>query len=141
MKKRLIPTFVWVLVLSIAFVMAGCSSSPHLGTPTPLQSILNAMPAIPIPSVGSLKFQFSGDTWIATLSGANFMAGTFTVEDTDDGSILTLQQTHIAGSAAPGAAGMVGRAAGWVKMTGKPLILEYKKGPPASLSRVRTEEE
>ena len=142
MKKKLFfMAGMLAMVLVFGMTVLGCASGPVLGSPTPLQIILNAMPAIPIPTVGSLKFQFGGDTWIATLSGANFMAGTFTSEETDDGSILTLQQTHIAGSAAPGAAGMVAKAAGWVKMTGKPIVLEYIKGPPASLSRVKTAED
>jgi len=42
----------------------------------------------------SLKFEFGGNIWIAQVNGVNYIAGTFTSEDTSEGSILTLKQTH-----------------------------------------------
>jgi len=131
------------------------ADGPALGTATPLQNVLNAMPAIPIAG-NNLKFQFGGDIWIATVNGENFSAGTIVVEDTDTGSILTLKQTHIwpgavgktAGRVAnviPGggavggalnAAGTIAGAAGAIEAAGPEIVLEYKAGPPARLSFV-----
>jgi hypothetical protein len=144
MKRSVNSLFVGVLVLFIVFVIAGCASGPVLGSPTPLQSILNAMPAIPLAG-NNLKFQFGGNTWIATNNGANFLAGTFIAEETVDGTILTLKQTHIgpsgAGNAAGGsvgaAAGLAGKVAKWVKASGPEIVLKYEKGPPASLTTLR----
>jgi hypothetical protein len=144
MKKSINSFFVGGLVLFIAFVIIGCASGPVLGSPTLLQSALNAMPAIPLAG-NNLKFQFGGDTWIATNNGANFLAGTFTAEETDDGAIITLIQTHIgpsgAGNVAGGtvgaATGLVGTAAKWVKASGPEIVLKYEKGPPATLTTVR----
>jgi hypothetical protein len=121
-----------------------------------LQIILNALPAIPI--VGNnLKFQFGGDNWVATVNGENFWAGTSELEDTDDGAMLTLQQTHIwpgavgktagrlakkvpGGGAVGGAldtAGSVAGAVGPIEVSGSAIVLQYKAGPPAKLSYLR----
>ena len=133
------------------------ADGPALGTATPLQNVLNAMPAIPIAG-NNLKFQFGGDVWIATVNGENFSAGTIVVEDTDTGSILTLKQTHIwpgavgktagrVASVIPGggavggalnAAGTIAGAAGAVEASGPEIVLEYKSGPPAKLIFVRS---
>jgi len=120
---------------------------------TPLQFALNILP--PVPIFGSnLKFEFSGNTWTARVNGENFSAGTIVFETTDNGAILTLQQTHIwpgtvgrtAGRVArriPGGAtagralntaGNIAGAAGAVETSGTEIILEYKAGPPATLS-------
>ena len=72
----------------------------------PLQKILNTLPAIPIAG-NNLKFQFGGDTWISTLNGQNFIAGTFVSEDTDEGTVLTLKQTHVGPSGAGNVAGKI----------------------------------
>jgi len=144
MKRNINSIFVGVLVLFIAFVIIGCASGPVLGSPTPLQSILNALPAIPLAG-NNLKFQFGGDTWIATNNGANFLAGTFNAEETYEGTILTLKQTHIgpsgtgnvAGGTVGAATGVVGRAAKWVKASGPEIVLIYEKGPPATLKTLK----
>jgi hypothetical protein len=128
------------------------------GLPKPLQMILNALPAIPIAG-NNLKFEFGDETWTAKVNGENFSAGTIFIENTDGGGLLTLKQTHIwpgaAGKTAgrligkiPGAsavggaieaAGTVaGALAGAVEAAGPEIILEYKAGPPAKLSFVRT---
>jgi len=130
MKKNFYSTFVMALVLTITFVVIGCASGPKLGQPTDLQRLLNALPEIQVAGK-SLKFEFGGDTWIARVSGKNFLAGTFTSEDSADGSILTLKQTHVYSTEQkPGIGGDVG----WVKTPGPNIVLEYKKGPPESLS-------
>jgi hypothetical protein len=133
------------------------SIGQQLGVPTSLQAILNALPAIPIAG-NNLKFQFSGDNWTAMLNGENFWAGTIEIEDTDGGSILNLKQTHIwpgaVGKAAgrlvkkiPGAgavggaldtAGNIAGKAGAVEVSGPVIVLEYKAGPPAKLSYLRS---
>jgi len=140
MERSINSIFVGILVLFTAFVIIGCASGPVLGPPTLLQSALNAIPAIPLAG-NNLKFQFGGDTWIATNNGANFLAGTFTAEETDDGTILTLKQTHIgpsgAGNFAGGSVGAIaGRAANWVKASGPEIVLKYEQGPPATLKKL-----
>jgi len=136
---------------------AGSSAGQQPGVPKSLQTILNALPAIPIAG-NNLKFRFSGEKWTATVNGENFSAGTVEVENNNGGSILTLKQTHIwpgavgktagrvakiiPGGAAVGgaldAAGQVAGAVGAVEATGPEIILEYKAGPPAKLSLVKS---
>ena len=119
-----------VLILITALMVVGCASGPKLGNPTPLQQILNAMPEINI-ARNSLKFEFGGDSWIARNNGREFLAGTFTSEDTPEGSILTLNQTHIYSTEQkPGIGGDIG----WVKTPGPQIVMEYKSGPPATIS-------
>jgi len=135
----------------------GSSGGQQPGPVSPLQAILNALPAIRIAG-NSLKFEFRGDTWTARVNGENFSTGTVELEMTDSGAILTLKQTHIwpgavgktAGKVAgmvPGganvagalnAAGNIAGLAGAVEAPGKEIVLEYKAGPPAKLSLVRT---
>jgi len=100
------------------------SAIPRLGQPTLLQQALNRMPAIPI--VGNnLQFVFGGDTWIAKRNGRDFLAGTFMSEDTNEGAIITLAQTHAyPPTNIPGI--------NWIRTPGPTIILEYKRGPPAS---------
>lgn len=125
---------------------------PQLGEPDLIQQALNKLPAIPIAG-NNLKFQFGGDIWIATVNGENFSAGTIEIEDTIDGSILTLKQTHIwpgavgrtagriasripGGAAVGGALNTAGRIAGTVgaiEAIGPEIILEYKADPRPSL--------
>jgi hypothetical protein len=136
---------------------AGSDSGQQLDAPTPLQIILNALPAIRIAG-NNLKFQFGGEKWVATVNGENFSAGTIELGDTDGGSILTLKQTHIwpgavgrtAGRVAnriPGAAvvggaldtaGRIAGTAGAIEASGPDIVLEYKAGPPAKLSFIRS---
>ena len=151
-----------VLDIISASPPAGSNGAQQPGTPapgvaTPLQIILNALPAIPIAG-NSLKFQFGGDRWTATVNGQNFSAGTIESEDTDSGSLLTLKQTHIwpgavgktagrianripGASAAGGAlntAGNIAGAVGPIEASGPVIVLEYKAGPPARLSFLRS---
>jgi hypothetical protein len=131
-------------------------SNAQLGEQTPLQIILNALPAIPIAG-NTLKFQFGGDNWVTTINGENFSMGTIELEDIEGGVMLTLRQTHIwpgaAGKTAgrlasmvPGggavggvlnAAGSVAGLAGAVEAPGPVMVLEYKAGPPAKLTYSR----
>jgi hypothetical protein len=134
------------------------SGAPQSSLPVSLQNILNTLPAIPIAG-NTMKFEFAGDTWTAKVNGENFSMGTITVEGTDGGCILTLKQTHIwpgavgrtagrvasmvpGGAAVGGAlntAGSIASAAGAVEASGTAFVLDYKAGPPAKLSLVRTE--
>jgi hypothetical protein len=128
-----------------------------LGEQTPLQIILNALPAIPIAG-NTLKFQFGGDNWITSLNGENFSTGTIEFEVIDGGVLLTLKQTHIWPAVAAKAAGRVanmvpggaavggvldtagsiaGAVVGAVEASGPVIVLEYKAGPPAKLSYLR----
>jgi len=136
---------------------AGSSAGQQPGIPRSLQTILNALPAIPIAG-NNLKFRFNGEKWTATVNWENFSAGTVEVEDNNGGSMLTLKQTHIwpgavgktagriakiiPGGAAVGgaldAAGQVAGAVGAVEASGPEIVLEYKAGPPAKLSLVKS---
>jgi len=130
MKKSFNLTFVMILALAITLVVTGCSSGPKLGPPNEIQQLLNALPAVNIAGK-SLKFKFGGKTWISKVNGKGFLAGTLTLEDTADGFTLTLEQTHIYSTEQkPGIGGDVG----WIKTPGPNIVLEYKKGPPESLS-------
>jgi hypothetical protein len=128
-KKHFIKVFSLALLLLLFFAAAPVfSQAPKLGQPTILQQALNIMPAVPIPAVGSLKFEFGGDIWMAKLGGQNLLAGTMTVQDTPDGSILVLKQTHTYAKVV------------WVKTPGPDMILDYTKGPPSSLRPISSAE-
>ncbi|MDL2228731.1 hypothetical protein LJC14_00600 [Treponema sp. OttesenSCG-928-L16] len=131
MKREKRRVFFALLVLVIAGILAGCATTgPQLGTASETQLLLNQLPAVPVAGK-NLKFEFGGDAWIATLDGKDFLAGTFTSADSADGSIINLSQTHAySDEKKPGIGGEIG----WVKTPGADIVLEYKKGPPASLS-------
>jgi hypothetical protein len=132
-----------IVAVLFALVTVGSAFGQQLGAPTPLQRILNDLPAIPIAG-RSLKFQFGGTTWIATVNGENVLAGTVESVDINGGSILTLKQTHIwaaaAGRAVGGLLGPLGGAVGslastWVATPGPEIVLDYNSaGPRASFS-------
>ena len=129
MKLTCKVVFLAVLALS-AGIITGCASGPKLGQPTPLQAALNALPAVPVAG-NDLKFDFGGSAWIAKVAGKHYMAGTFESADAAGGSSLTLKQTHLySDKQKPGIGGDVG----WVKTPGPKIELEYKKGPPESLT-------
>jgi hypothetical protein len=118
------------LALTIIFVMIGYAADPILGSPTLLQASLNELPEITVAGK-KMKFEFGGDTWIAKVDGKNSLAGTFTSEDTSDGSIITLKQTHVYSTAKKP---LVGGELGWVSTPGPNIVLEYMKGPPETLA-------
>jgi hypothetical protein len=129
-KNKLVGVSLCVLI--IMSFMGGCASGPKLGEPSDLQNELNKLPAIPI-SGKNVKFEFGGDIWISQVDGKNFLAGSFQSEDNPDGSgsTLTLTQTHVYSTEQkPGIGGDIG----WVATPGPKIILEYKKGPPETLS-------
>jgi hypothetical protein len=90
------------------------SQNPQLGQPTLFQQTLNMLPAVPIPGVGSLNFQFGGKVWMAKLNGQNLLAGTIEEYETNEGSVLVLKQTHTYAKVA------------WIKTPGSDINLEYK---------------
>jgi len=133
-----------IIAFLFAFAVIGSAFTQQLGTPTPLQRILNELPAIPIAG-RNLKFQFGGTTWIATVNGENALAGTVETVDINGGSVLTLKQTHVwAGAAGRAAGGVVGGVLGgvigsvtntWVVTPGPEIVLDYSStGPRATLS-------
>jgi hypothetical protein len=130
MEKRIKVVFWGILVVSLISVIVGCASGPKLGPPTGLQQLLNQLPAVSVAGK-ELKFEFGGDAWTAKVDGKDFMAGTFKSADSDTGSILTLKQTHIYSTEQKPA---VGGDIGWVKTPGPDIVLEYKKGPPETLT-------
>ena len=129
-KQKIWFISVVMFAFAIIGIMASCASGPKLGNPTALQSVLNQLPDVTIAGK-SLKFDFGGDTWISKVDSKNYLAGTFTSIDNADGSIITLKQTHVYSSEQkPGIGGDIG----WVKTPGPEIVLEYKKGPPETLS-------
>jgi hypothetical protein len=133
-----------IVAVLFAFITVGSAFGQQLGAPTPLQRILNDLPAIPIAG-RNLKFIFGGTTWIATVNGENVLAGTVESLDIDGGSILTLKQTHIwAAAAGRAVSGVLGGALGgaigsvanvWVATPGPEIVLDYNSsGPRASFS-------
>jgi len=115
------------LILMFYRVIPIYSQTPQLGEQTLLQQLLNRLPAIPIAG-NNLKFQFGGDTWTASLNGKNFLAGSLTMHNVGESSILILKQTHTF------------VALGWVKTPGPDIILEYREGPPSSLRAISRSE-
>ena len=100
-------------------------SVPLLGQPTVLQQAFNLLPAVPI-GRNKLKFEFGGDYWIAKNNGRNLLAGTFITQETDEGIVLILRQTHMYPPRdLPGI--------NWIRTPGPEIVLEYKEGPPASI--------
>jgi hypothetical protein len=133
-----------IVAVLFTLITVGSAFGQQLGTPTPLQRILNELPAIPIAG-RNLKFQFGGTTWIATVNGENVLAGTIESVDVSGGSILTLKQTHVwAAAAGRAVAGVLGGALGgaigsvanmWVATPGPEIVLDYNNsGPRATLS-------
>jgi hypothetical protein len=111
-------------IVAIIFILVtiGGVYSQQLGTPTPLQRILNELPAIPIAG-RNLKFEFGGSSWIAKVNGENALAGTVEIVDIKGGSILTLKQTHVwAGTAEMAVGGLTNT---WVAIPGPEIFLDY----------------
>jgi hypothetical protein len=130
MKKKLSSVFFPALALAAAFLMFGCASAPKLGTADELQNLLNKLPEVSIAGK-NVKMQFGGDVWISMVDGKEFLAGTLTFVNNTDTSTLTLKQTHAYSTEQkPGIGGDVG----WVKTPGPDIVLEYKKGPPETLT-------
>jgi hypothetical protein len=146
-----------ILVIIVFLLVIGNMYAQQLGTPTSMQQIINAIPAVPIPLVGkNLKFEFGGDNWIAKMDGQNIFAGL--IEENE--SILTLKTTHVwtgaveividllqkvgiplGPAAAPlrTAARLAARVAGWIPFGGSSIILNYNAGTPIPLSFVGME--
>ena len=121
-----------IFILMFTTLVIGCASGPDpkLGEKTELQNLLNQMPEVPVAGK-KLKFEFGGDAWVAKLNGKEYLAGTFTSEDSEEGSVLILEQTHVYSSEKNP---LTGKEIKWVSTPGPQIVLEYKKGPPESLS-------
>jgi len=149
MKKMIAILFAFITVVGVY--------AQQLGKPTELQEILNELPAIPIAGK-NLNFKFGGTTWIATVNGENFMAGTVETVEVENGSVMALKQTHIwggaAGKAASGAAtkavtgklgGVLGKAANvaastWVPTPGPAIYLDFNNAESGAKLSVASEE-
>ena len=124
---------IFILIIGILFI--GCvttpgTQGPTLGQPTLLQTELNRLPAIPIAG-RNLNFQFGGDTWIATLGGRNFLAGSVITYETREGIYLVLNQTHTFPPA--GTPTLPGVQLTWIRTPGPEIILAFIVGPPSSM--------
>ncbi|MDR3304257.1 MAG: hypothetical protein LBS86_07580 [Treponema sp.] len=130
MKLKNSSVFLAILAVLFASFLTGCASGPKMGTATLLQKALNLLPEISVAGK-DLKFEFGGDAWKAKVDGKEFLAGTFKSEDNEEGSVLTLTQTHVYSEEKnPVGKGVLG----WVKTPGPNIVLDYKKGPPETLS-------
>ena len=116
LNKRIFYYFFTVISLFLFLFGAApvFSQTPQLGQPTLLQQTFNLLPAVPIPGVGSVNFQFGGKVWMAKLNGQNLLAGTIEDYETNEGIILVLKQTHTYARVA------------WIKTPGADINLEYK---------------
>jgi len=116
LNKRIFYHFFTVVSLFLFLFVAApvFSQAPQLGQPSLLQQTLNILPAVPVPGVGSVNFQFGGKVWMAKLNGQNLLAGTIEEYETNEGSILVLKQTHTYAKVT------------WVKTPGADINLEYK---------------
>jgi hypothetical protein len=162
MKKIILSVFVFILMIGNMYAR-GNTDAQKLGSPTPLQQIINAMPAIPIPLIGkNMKFQFGGDKWIAKINEENFLAGDCIFEENGNGYILTLNTTNVwtgaveevidllekAGVPLGPAAGplrtaarLAASVAKWIPFKGSAIILEYHEGPPIDIFFVKVEKQ
>jgi len=138
MKRIIIAALLFLIII-------GNMYTQQLGTPTPLQQILNAFPAIPV--IGkNIKFEFGGDTWIAKINGENFLVGNCVFEGDGNGQIIRLNITNVwtgavsevidlfqaagvpLGSAAGPlrtAARLAARIARWIPLEGSVIVLNY----------------
>jgi len=144
-----------MIAVLFAFITVGVGGvyAQQLGRPTELQEILNQLPTIPIAGK-NLKFTFGGTTWIATVNGENFMAGTVEIVEVENGSVMALKQTHIWGAAASGAVtkaaggklgGVLGKAANvvastWVPTPGPAIYLDFNNAEAGAKFSVASNE-
>jgi hypothetical protein len=137
MKKQIKSVLVAIAgIIAIGF-LTGCASGPKFGTPTRFQAELNELAEkVPINIAGkSVKLSFEGDLWRGKVDGNDVLAGdAMIVQTPDGGATLTLNQTWAfvdTGKKVP----LTGKpVAKWQKMSGPQIILEYKAGPPATLT-------
>jgi len=130
----------------------------QLGTATPIQQIINSIPAILIPSVGkNFKFELGGDNWIAKVNGENFMGGICILEENGNGYTIKLKTTHVwtgaveevidllqkvgvpLGAAATPlktAAKLAGKVANWIPLNLSTFVLDYNSGNRLSFVRI-----
>jgi len=137
MKKQ-IKVVLGVIVGIIAVsVLAGCASGPNFGNPSDIQRILNNISGrFPINIAGKqVQISFEGDFWRAKVNGKDLLAGEMKIEDTADGAIITLNQSWAyldTGKKVPITGEPVAK---WQKTPGPEIVLVYRAGPPASISR------
>ena len=128
MKKIILLGALAILALVIVACASGGGggggSAPQLGEISEAQKVLNEMPAVPVAG-NNLKFQFGGETWIATNNGVNFLAGSFTSTETEDGTVLELTQTHAYSTTQKP---VVGGDIGWVPTPGPSITLVENEG-------------
>ncbi|MCL1928054.1 MAG: hypothetical protein FWG07_04585 [Treponema sp.] len=133
-KKKVLVAIIGLVVMSILFV----SAAPGFGTPTPFQKTLNeAISKIPIDIAGKqITLTFEGAFWRGQLNGQDLLAGECNIEENDNGAILTLKQSWAyvdTGKKVP----VTGKPiSAWVETPGPEIVLEYKKGPPAELTKL-----
>jgi hypothetical protein len=134
MKKTQIVLVGFLVVLGMTLM--GCATAPvyNEGNATPLQRELNEISdRYPIPIAGKdAVIKFAGDAWKGTVGGKDAVQGTGKFETTAAGTTITIVLTHIwSDKENP----VTKKPVGWVKSPTKvQIVLEYKEGPPASLT-------
>jgi len=151
MKRITTVIFIFLSVITNIYAQ-------ELGTATPLQQGLNAIPAIPILGI-TIKFEFGGDTWVTKVNGENFLAGSALFEETDNGYTIKSGITHVWSGAVEHvvdllqkagvplgpvagplrtAAKLAARFAKWLPLKGFVIVLNYSDG---RLSYVKMEKQ
>ena len=128
-----IKVFLIAVVGIIAINVSNASAQPTFGAPTDYQQKVNeAVASVPINIAGrQVTLSLEGDFWRGKLNGNDILAGECTVEETEDGSIITLQQQWAYVDSGRRVLGVA--VASWVRTPGPQIVLEYKEGPPVTL--------
>ena len=137
MKKQIKMVPIAIIGVIAIGILLGCASGPKFGPPTGIQMLLNQVAGLaPLTIAGKgVMLTFEGDYWRGRVDGRDTLAGECRIDETDDGAIVTLNQSWACldtGKRVP----ITGKPiAQWQKTPGPEIVLEFKKGPPATLTR------
>ena len=137
MKKMTFLVGMLAMALVFGMTVAGCASGPEFGNPTQIQQTLNAVSdQFPIDIAGKqVKLSFEGDFWRGKVNGKDVLAGDCKIEENAEGATITLNQSWAFIDTGKKNAITGEPITTWQKTPGPAIILDYKKGPPASLAK------
>jgi membrane protein implicated in regulation of membrane protease activity len=137
LKKRIKTVLVAIIGIIAISILLGCASGPNFGKPTPIQEILNEVAGrFPINIAGNqVRLSFEGDFWRGQVNGKDTLAGDCKIVENADGAIITLNQSWAYVNNKKKVPLTGEPVASWQKTPGPNIILEYKKGPPATLGK------
>jgi len=145
MKKQITKGIIVIIGLIAISVLVGCASTPKgpkgpdFGMPTEFQRLLNEFSIKnPLKIAGKeVVITFEGNAWRGRVDGDDAFAGKCIVEETEEGATITLDLSWAyvdTGQINP----LTGdKIAAWLEAPDSvksELVLDYKKGPPISLS-------